>query len=220
MLSYNLLMLAYTPLRHVPVIPTRVMGIDPSLTSTGIALIWNGGVGVERLVAPASCGHGVRRLVWYSKAISEVLIRLRPDVIGIEDYAYGAANKAHALGELGGMLRMAILQSGLPGYVVSPGGLKGFATGKGNAEKSTVSKELFRRFGVDLNQNDLVDAAGVALATMATHCGFGDHLLTVPQKLAVSKITRFTDPVAIPVQATRKRMQRVAKSVDKPSSRA
>lgn len=151
-------------LSNVPLLAERCMGIDPSLTSTGLAVLEQGQLAVHRL-APSL--RGVERLAWFYAEIVRHLRFYAPAVVTIEGYAFGARSHAHALGELGGVIRLALHDCGLTARVVPPTSLKLFASGSGHCEKSVISKELFKRYGVDLANNDEVDAAGLAIVGAA-----------------------------------------------------
>ncbi len=147
---------------HAPII-----GIDQSLTGTGVCVLTSNRV-ETRLLEPSKGLHPVHRLRWFR---AEFRALLDPGngadprtLVVFEGYGYGAKNShSHALGELGGVLKLALLDAGLEAAVVPPSVLKKFVTGKGNAPKDQVAKELFKRFGVDTLNNNEADAAGLAI---------------------------------------------------------
>lgn len=143
----------------------KVVGIDPSLTSTGLAVRDSAG----RLKAYALGDkdlRGMARLVFLRNAISRHLDRLRPSLVVYEGYALGFRGKSNTifdLGELGGVLKLLILEKGLDILLVPPNNLKLFATGKGNADKAQVSLALENATGVKFSTSDQYDAAGLLL---------------------------------------------------------
>lgn len=95
-----------------------VVGIDPSLSRTGIAICpldWGGDwtkVRVES-VATTSFGKSAHdRVARYKHIVGCVMNILEEHAtravrsVFIEDYAYSRSNKAHHMGEFGGVLRM------------------------------------------------------------------------------------------------------------------
>jgi crossover junction endodeoxyribonuclease RuvC len=91
------------------------------------------------------------------------------DLVLIEGYSYGSKfSHAHALGELGGVLKVAILEAGKRLIIPSPSELKKWATGKGNAGKAEMmlAAERARIFGAITPNDDIVDALWLA------HLGF------------------------------------------------
>lgn len=130
----------------------RVMGLDMSLQATGVAC--------------ASCGP---RTVSFPKLRGEErLVQIRQDVMScgyfhdvvvLEGYSFGSHQAhSHALGELGGVVRVALHEAGIPFAEVAPAALKKFATGKGNATKDQVLAAAIRRFGFEGDNNNAADA--------------------------------------------------------------
>ena len=81
-----------------------------------------------------------------------------PKLVLIENYAFGKANKAHQLGELGGVVRLALHQSGVWWTEVAPKAIKKLATGSGNAKKEAVLAEAVRRLAYQGSSFDESDA--------------------------------------------------------------
>ena len=129
---------------------TRVLGLDLSLTATGFA--YNDEVvGVIR-----SKAKGERRLAEIREAVLD--FAHEADVVVLEGYAFARPNQAHQLGELGGVVRVALYDRRIPFAEVPPAVLKKFATGKGNATKDQVLAAAIRRFGFEGDDNNAADA--------------------------------------------------------------
>lgn len=82
---------------------------------------------------------------------------IEPLVI-IENFAFGAVNKAHDIGMLHGVIRYGLYRRGIPYLLVAPGQVKKFATGKGNSEKNLVIRAVFQRFGIEADDDNAADA--------------------------------------------------------------
>jgi crossover junction endodeoxyribonuclease RuvC len=173
-------------LSNVPADPALVMGIDPSLTGCGIGIIQHGALRSMTL-APEKGVKGTERLNWFFARIGGLLARNKPALVVLEGYAHGAKFGREALGELGGVLRLALWQRGVPFRVAQPSSLKFFATGKGAAEKPEVAKGLLKAYGVDCTNNDETDAAGLALIALEAHVG--GLKLTQAQRKALEKLS-------------------------------
>lgn len=128
------------------------VGLDLSLTSTGLS------VGAAS-VAIQSKKKGCERLVEIrNRVVQEVLSHPLPIVL-VEGYSFSSRNShAHALGELGGVVRVALHENGVPYVDVPPNCLKKFATGKGNASKAQVVSAISARTGVVFDTDDEADA--------------------------------------------------------------
>jgi crossover junction endodeoxyribonuclease RuvC len=174
------------PLKNIPVTSYAYMGIDPSLTSTGVCVIYKGGCHAFTLV-PHKSLKAEARLAWFELEFEKLLERFTIRNVAIEGYSFGSKGAAFNIGEHGGVLRLALFKHAPSWSVVPPQTLKKFATGSGGADKEAVSKELYKRFGVDLIQNDAVDAAGLALFAMALDGHSGAMNLTLAQLTTLEK---------------------------------
>jgi Holliday junction resolvasome RuvABC endonuclease subunit len=68
---------------------------------------------------------------------------------------------AHSAGLTGmaqGVVRLALIENEVPFAVVTAASLKKFATGSGNAAKADMRMELYKRTGLDLRDDNEVDA--------------------------------------------------------------
>jgi hypothetical protein len=132
-------------------LPYEPVGLDLSLTSTGIAL------GDATWTIEGKNLRQVRRLVYIRDQILEALANhgqpVGPDtpplVAVIEGYSFSSRNShAHALGELGGVVRVALHEIAVPVIEVPPTCRAKFATGRGNASKSEVVSAISARTGI------------------------------------------------------------------------
>lgn len=148
--------------------PQLVVGLDLSLTGTGIAFH----DGTVRKV-DGSKTSGMERVDMIVTEIGKALHLARaehdgePKVI-IEGYSYASANQAHQLGELGGVVRHLLWRASVPYAVVPPNSVKKLATGSGGAGKIEVVVAARERLGyVGHNDNEAdslwVRAFGLAL---------------------------------------------------------
>lgn len=132
----------------------RVVGLDLSMTATGVC----DGDGA-RTIKPAS-KDGDRRLV-------QIVAEIRPvvygaDLVVIEDLPVNAKS-AGITGMVHGAVRHMLLSGGR--YVtLPPATLKKFATGRGNAGKPEMAVALFKRAGLELADDNQVDAAWLRFA--------------------------------------------------------
>jgi Holliday junction resolvasome RuvABC endonuclease subunit len=145
----------------------KVLGIDPSLTGTGIAILNDDNS--YRTTTLSSNHMGAQRLIdLRSQVVS--LLQSSPDMVILENYAFAAANQAHQVGEWGGVLRVALQESDIPWATVAPTQLKKFTCGTGNAPKSLMLQQVYKRWGVELQSDDEADAYSLARLGIAL-CG-------------------------------------------------
>lgn len=144
----------------------KIMGLDLSLTSTGVCNIL--GVNCSLLTST----KGDERLMWFDEQYRQLAESPgRPDLIVLEGYAYGRPNQAHQIGELGGVVRLRLRRESIPYVTVPPSTLKKYATGKGNASKDQVLIAAVKRSGIEFNNNDEADAWWLRQIGMAAYGG-------------------------------------------------
>jgi hypothetical protein len=156
-----------------------VVALDLSLTSTGVA-DRNG----TRRICPKTTG--VERLAEVRDAVIDLCLGRDwdsplldfPDLVVLEGYSYASGNKAHDVGELGGVVRLALHQAGIRYEVVPPSSLKVYACGVGNASKDDVLLAAVRRLGYEGNSKDEADA--LWLYVLALHA-LGEQRIEVPK---------------------------------------
>lgn len=168
-----------------------LLGIDPSLTSTG--LCW--GTSAEDYQVQ-TCGSKpigksvtdrVRRYERLVEQIVTVCDRVRPSLILIEEYAYSKNMGGQMyLGEFGGILRFHLIDYTPHVIEVTATGLKKFATGKGNSPKDLVMAHVAQRWGKIFASNDEADS--FVLYQMALCLAGRQEPATGPQREAVAKI--------------------------------
>lgn len=120
----------------------EVIGLDLSLTSTGVA------VGSRTLVI-ASKFKGVQRLDDVENQILKIFQAVWPPIVVLEGYSFASRNsQAHSIGELGGVIKMMCHDHGIPVAISPPTCRAKFATGRGNASKAEVMSAVSARTGI------------------------------------------------------------------------
>lgn len=161
-----------------------ILGIDLSLSGTGLALLSPEQSAIDKVsrrIPPAlpqikQSTEGMFYLgILVSPTPTDIFARwdLIRQTVGlcaqeetrvlIEGYAFSAHMAySRAIAELGGIVRYHLRELGQRPIEVAPTSLKKFIAGKGNAEKNTIVKEVYKRWGVDLSSDNLADAFGLA----------------------------------------------------------
>ena len=152
------------------------MGIDPSLNSTGISLLRTDRKTGEIVTADTKAlthlmdiprADKLDRIYTY---ICTTVREYRPEVICVEDYAYGARNGRETSGEVRGVISLALLHAKAPvPLLVAPTQLKHFATGSAKADKSQIRLAVYKRWEFEAPSDDEIDAfilSHIALAHM------------------------------------------------------
>lgn len=147
----------------------KILGVDPSLRSTGFGLIEVAG---NQFTAIA---HGCiknppsllpsRCLVQIGDTIMRLVDKHRPDVVVVEGLVYVQNTRiAFTLGEVRGVIIAVAAKSGLPVYEYAPRKVKQSVTGLGGAGKGQVGTMVKAMFGLpEAPQADAADALALAL---------------------------------------------------------
>jgi crossover junction endodeoxyribonuclease RuvC len=148
-----------------------IIGIDPSLRSTGYGIIRVEGRDSRALtygviknsdkLVPSRC------LVAIHQRITDLLQQYQPEAAAVEGIIYlQNYQTAITLGSARGAALLALAEAGLPIYEYAPRRVKAAATGRGAAQKAQVG--FMMRALLGLTENPSPDAAD-ALALALTH---------------------------------------------------
>jgi crossover junction endodeoxyribonuclease RuvC len=168
-----------------------ILGLDPSLTSTGICY----GTGPDdwQSLAVVSKARGedvlsrVKRCEFVVEQIERILVTVKPRLILIEDYAFASKyGKPAYRAELGGLIRWHCIEYTPHILEVAPTSLKKFATGKGAGDKSLIQAHVQRRWGQMFETDDECDA--FCLYQMALCISGRQKPETQPQRDAVKTV--------------------------------
>lgn len=158
-----------------------VVGIDPSLTGTGIIVLRNGELGKALTTKNEPKLGTIERVRRIYEQINNVIENLStcyvnayigdkrmirwepPSLIVIEGFSYGSKGRGvFDIAYLGWRIREELeryrTEDDIPWLEVSPSQVKQFATGKGNANKEIVLQQVYKRWGVELTNNNQADA--------------------------------------------------------------
>ncbi len=147
----------------------KILGIDPSLRSTGFGLIEAAGsqftaIAYGHIKNPPSLLPS-RCLVRIGDTIRRVVDKHKPDAVAIEGLVYVQNTKiAFTLGEVRGVIIAVAAKSGLPIYEYAPRKVKQSVTGLGAAGKTQVANMVKATLGLpEAPQADAADALALAL---------------------------------------------------------
>lgn len=125
------------------------MGIDPSLSATGVAVR-------DDVFTIKSKHRGPQRLIDIRDQLAPHLAGV--NLVAIEGYAYQAINNMAALGELGGIVRTTLYAAGIEYVDIAPATLKMYALGVGRGSKTDVIVAARERLGYEGTNDDEADA--------------------------------------------------------------
>lgn len=159
----------------------RVLALDLSLTATGIAVP----DGTLDTLRPGITGD--ERLNVLRDDIAQLLDDHKPDLVTIEG-PVTRSQAATAIGMLQGAIRVLLRDHIFPYVVVPPATLKTYATGRGNAPKPDLRMALYKRTGLDVADDNQVDAAWLRYLGLDL-AGHSELTLPASHRRALAKLT-------------------------------
>ena len=113
--------------------------------------------------------HGIERLKDIQVHIMEILFNFEIVDVAMEGYAFGS-QMANMLGELGGMVKLTLLDFGIYPLIVPPTNLKKYVTGKGNGvPKSQMLLYVYKKWGVEFTDDNAADSYSLARLVAGMH---------------------------------------------------
>lgn len=146
------------------------VGIDQSYSNTGLAVYRN--LTPIALVSIKPKDNGRDRLFFFYDKFKEITLFLRSlgdeIIIGIEGFAFNKSYRAHQMGELCGVINLALRDFPLKRY--APLSHRKKALGKANfkgtytEKKQQILDTVNRKFNLTLDDHNIADAVSIAQA--------------------------------------------------------
>lgn len=105
------------------------------------------------------------KICYIKKIIGRRMKKYGADKILIEGQSYGSRGRATlSIAQLHGVIMYACMkQWQVEHYPIPPTTVKKYITGKGNNKKSVIIKCLYKRYGIDIDNEDRADAIALLL---------------------------------------------------------
>jgi len=146
-----------------------VIGIDLSLTGTGLIYINKKGDYTEKLIRSKppkvkTPTTEIIRIIGIRNEIVDSIIIKKVEIAAIEGISYMSRNSTSTaqLSGLNYMVREMLINNNIPFVIVAPTSLKKFVTGKGNCGKDIMMLETYKRWEVSITNDNICDAFGLA----------------------------------------------------------
>jgi len=142
------------------------IGIDLSLTSTGIIILDDFEILIKKLIKTKNDLDIEDRLLYISDTIFNLVNNYSKynKIIYIEGLSYNSKNSCRML-ELAGLhylIRSDMRRINLKYEIIPPATLKKFVTGKGNCKKNLIILYVYKKWNIELSDDNLADAYSLA----------------------------------------------------------
>jgi Holliday junction resolvasome RuvABC endonuclease subunit len=135
------------------------LGIDQSYTGFAICAYLEEKYYIE---VYKSNNKGIRRLMDIQNFVYEWMGHKNIKDVAMEGYAMGAMGKVFHLGELGGMVKLALAAHDLYPLIIPPTTLKKYVTGSGTGQKNQMILHTYKKWGQTFTDDNACDAYGLA----------------------------------------------------------
>lgn len=138
------------------------VGIDPSANATGVVIVdAKGRPLLSELILPKCTG--LDRLVFIRRRLNAIFLGMPPLKIGVrESYSMGSTNRPFLLGEVGGIVQLALHDYAERVEECAPKALKKFTTSNASASKDEMMIAIEERWGQRYVDDNLADAYALA----------------------------------------------------------
>ncbi len=148
----------------------RVLGVDPGLTRCGVGIV-EGFVGRPLdlvdvgVVRTPSDLDLAKRLLRLERALDEIVVRQRPDVVAVER-VFSQHNVSTVMGtaQASAIAMLVAARHGIPVQLHTPSEVKAAVTGSGRADKAQVAAMVTRLLRLDAPPKPADAADALALA--------------------------------------------------------
>lgn len=147
----------------------RIMGIDPSLANTGVAIVENTKMMNSFSIKSSPLGktptHEIKRILTIKQRIIRIIEKFKPELVVIEGVAM-MVRRGGAMSQLSGLnylIREFVYNNDIDFLIIPPTMLKKFIIGKGIGGKELMLLETYKRYKISFSDNNICDAYGLAL---------------------------------------------------------
>ncbi|GGJ48643.1 crossover junction endodeoxyribonuclease RuvC [Virgibacillus salexigens] len=141
------------------------VGIDPS-TTTGICVLNEDGEVITTDEVKSDTKEEPQRFIELAEQVVNYIEQ--GDKVTIEGFSYGSKGQGVSTQYgIGWAIRIKLVELQEMNYIhgytdVAPSALKKFVTGKGNAAKDIIMRDVFKKWGFENNSNNICDAYALA----------------------------------------------------------
>lgn len=159
----------------------RFVGIDPSLSSTGLVILDESAKVIHQASIKAGKEDDPLRFMTLTAKVRKQL-NTETDKVIIEGFSFGSkgAGVSKMYG-IGWTLRIMLEKEGFSWTEATPSAVKKFGSNKGNAKKEDLVLPVYKKWGFESTVNDITDA--YIMARIAYSMYNQDDLLTYEKEV-------------------------------------
>ena len=164
-------------------------GLDLSLTGSGVVVIGEDYSILHKCKLHVDALKSERLYLLEGLLLKILEDFPKVDMACIESPAYNDKGKLFEIGEWNGVVKLNLFKRGIPYIVAAPSQLKKYVLGVGDVEatKDLIILDVFKKFGVEIRENNIADA--YVLSRIAHDYVIGDNSeLKTYQKEVLAKI--------------------------------
>jgi Holliday junction resolvasome RuvABC endonuclease subunit len=144
---------------------TTYVGVDQALRKIGLCVLDDGDVVHLHLIKTPRTMRGTERLVFLRDQLIDLLRPYQNSIThaALEAQSLGSLGDIDQLGHINGIAQLVLADLGVPEPLrVPPASLKKFVAGIPGASKQRMMTATFKTWGIQIDQDDLCDAHGLA----------------------------------------------------------
>jgi len=143
-------------------------GIDQSYSGFAVTLFDKDSLKYQTTVYKSE-KRGIERLRDIQAHLMDALVEWDIADVAMEGYAF-SSQMANMLGELGGMVKLVLLDFGIYPLIVPPTNLKKYVTGKGQGvPKSQMLLYVYKKWDAEFTDDNAADSYALARLVSGTH---------------------------------------------------
>ena len=140
------------------------IGLDFAFSKNGFVMIdENANILRQEVIVTNAKQSDEERLIQIEEKLDEYINPESTKLVCIEGLSFGS--KGQSVSQIGAVhyiTRTYLYKNNIPYKVVTPSELKKFVTGKGNAKKDLMLLKIYKKWGIEFEDDNLADAYSLA----------------------------------------------------------
>jgi Holliday junction resolvasome RuvABC endonuclease subunit len=166
----------------------KILGIDPSMTGSGLALIVDGHFKVAQTISTSAEWTRGNRLSYIAMEVESFIETFQPDFVAIEGYSFGSQFNREEMGEVSGVIKAKLFDRNIEPAIWQNTSWKKLVLGA-QFKKDEVRLEVFRRYNLAIKDMNQVEAFCVGMAEHLAQSGAPRPVKKPKRKPGTRKVT-------------------------------